>query len=726
MKLQIHPLLANCPPILLKEYVMPLENGDSTRIYGLKGGRASGKTQTALRRQITKILQNPNWRVVAGRTTDNRKDTIKQTLQEIQDIEHSHCGIVRTTDKYVEFQNGGRLELKGFNPDVPESARGFAGYDEVIIDECFTGDTMVATPKGNVRIDSLKKGDKIISAIGEDEIVDVAIKNKNEIVEIKVNINGKRKIIKCSRRHKFLTTNGWCYADQVGRGTEFISIQDMPRVWLYDNKTKQKQEEFSQNAFLLSQLLGEARKCYAFISGKRKSITNIKKDWAQTAYSWWKRTTNRNTKKLFESIGERMGNRSCHSNKMSAFCTFISHLLQSRFGKQTIKISNRIRRWVAFCFYTERTRQEKRPISSKCWVESIKIKKSGSGVPLYDLAIKGHPSYFVAGILTHNCQFATAQYLNEFRDTILRFRTRATLCYNPQVDDQITEFLNHTVDAKTILCNYIDNPMCPESVIAQAEQDKQENYNYYLLNWLGQPQSASDMAVFQPQILDRLKSQTGFDTRAYFGALDFAPGSHDVLIRTDDNVLTTFGATHDTHQCTTTDILSWRDNDHLSIVGRVVAEYHKKNMQAIIVDSTGAGELVPDLLEQAGCKVIRFYGGDKNLVPLDEQKLYLNNRVYSYFLAAKDARENRLFCTDEQVLKELGTQEYRYTTGGLRQMQPKSEIKKKTGRSPDHADSFTMGNLLYNMIKDDLVFDNFYENGYNNNSFIMTDDAPWG
>lgn len=459
MKLQIHPLLANCPPILLKEYVMPLENRDSTRIYGLKGGRASGKTQTALRRQITKILQNPNWRCVAGRTTDNRKDTIKQTLQEIQDIEHSHCGIVRTTDKYVEFQNGGRLELKGFNPDVPESARGFAGYDEVIIDEV---------------------------------------------------------------------------------------------------------------------------------------------------------------------------------------------------------------------------------------------------------------------------QWAVQQYLNELRDTILRFRTRVTLCYNPQVDDQITEFLNHTVDAKTILCNYIDNPMCPESVIAQAEKDKQENYNYYLLNWLGQPQSASDMAVFQPQILDRLKSQTGFDTRAYFGALDFAPGSHDVLIRTDDNVLTTFGATHDTHQCTTTDILSWRDNDHLSIVGRVVAEYHKKNMQAIIVDSTGAGELVPDLLEQAGCKVIRFYGGDKNLVPLDEQKLYLNNRVYSYFLAAKDARENRLFCTDEQVLKELGTQEYRYTTGGLRQMQPKSEIKKKTGRSPDHADSFTMGNLLYNMIKDDLVFDNFYENGYNNNSFIMTDDAPWG
>lgn len=459
MKLMIHPLLANCPPILLKNYVLPLETDDDIRFYGLKGGRASGKTQTVMRHKIAKVLQNPKYRIAAGRTTDNRKDTIKETIQEIQDIEHSHCGITKTTDKYIEFQNGGRIELRGFNPDVPESARGFAAFDEVIIDEA---------------------------------------------------------------------------------------------------------------------------------------------------------------------------------------------------------------------------------------------------------------------------QYATVEYLQNLRDTVLRFRTKATFCYNPKVDDEVDKFLEITERSKTILCNYLDNPMCPQSVIDQAETDKKNEYNFYLLNWLGQPQSASDMAVFQPQTLDHLKSQTGFDTGAYFGALDFAPGSHDVLVRTDDNVLTTFGATQATKQCIPVDMLSWRDNDHLGIVGRVVAEYHKHNMQAIIVDSTGAGELVPDLLEQAGCKVIRFYGGDKNLVPLEEQKLYLNNRVYSYFLAARDARENRLFCTDQQTLKELGSQEYRYTTGGLRQMQSKSEIKKKTGRSPDHADSFTMGNLLYNIIKDDLIFENSYDFGYNNNNIIMSDDALWG
>lgn len=135
MKLMIHPLLANCPPILLKNYVLPLETDDDIRFYGLKGGRASGKTQTVMRHKIAKVLQNPKYRIAAGRTTDNRKDTIKETIQEIQDIEHSHCGITKTTDKYIEFQNGGRIELRGFNPDVPESARGFAAFDEVIIDE---------------------------------------------------------------------------------------------------------------------------------------------------------------------------------------------------------------------------------------------------------------------------------------------------------------------------------------------------------------------------------------------------------------------------------------------------------------------------------------------------------------------------------------------------------------------------------------------------------------
>lgn len=453
---QIHPLLANCPPILLKNYILPIENNTSTRIFGLKGGRSSGKTQCALRHKMTKVLQNPNYRVVAGRTTDNRKDTIKQTLTEIQDIEHSYCGVTQTTDKYIEFQNGGRIELKGFNPDVPESARGFAGYDEILLDEA---------------------------------------------------------------------------------------------------------------------------------------------------------------------------------------------------------------------------------------------------------------------------QWATAAYLQNFRDTILRFRTVATFCYNPMVQDEVSDFLRDTTSAEMILCNYLDNPMCPQDVIEQAEKDKQSNYNYYLNNWLGQPLSASDMAVFQPNTIEHMKSQgSGFDFLAYIGALDFAPGSHDVMVRTDDNVLMTLGVTN-ADKIAPSDVLAWRDNDHLSIVGRVVAEYHKNHMQAIIVDSTGAGELVPDLLEQAGCNVIRFYGGDKSLMPESVKKDYLNNRVYSYFLAAQDARENRLFCNHEQTLKELGGQEYKYTVGGLRQMQPKSEIKKKTGRSPDHADAFVMGNLLYNMIKTDLILDYSTQNRYND--IVMEDDAPW-
>lgn len=456
MKLEIHPLLANCPPILIRDYIMPLEQGSNTRIYGLAGGRSSAKTQTVLRRYITKILQNPNFRVVAGRTTDNRKDTIKQTITEIQDIEHSHCGIVRTTEKYVEFQNGGILELKGFNPEVPESARGFAGFDEVMIDEA---------------------------------------------------------------------------------------------------------------------------------------------------------------------------------------------------------------------------------------------------------------------------QWSTVQYLKEFRDTILRFRTIATFCYNPLVEDSVSEFIENSNNAKKILCNYIDNPMCPQAVIEQAERDKRKNYNYYLLNWLGQPQSASDMAVFQPEILNRLKQGGGLEHLAYIGSLDFAPGSHDTMIRTDDNVLMTFGVSK-TMQIEPTDILSWRENDHLSIVGRVVAEYHKKHMQAIIIDATGAGEFVPDLLEQSGCNVIRFYGGDRNFIPEESKKSYANNRAYSYFLAMYEARENHLFCNDQQTLKELGSQEYKYTVSGLRQMQSKSEIKNKTGRSPDHADAFVMGNLLFSLVKEELILDYASKNSYNNIN-IIDDSTLW-
>lgn len=457
MKLQIHPLLANCPPVLLKNYVLPLEQGTDIRFWGLRGGRASGKTQTDLRYIIVKILQDPNFRVAAGRTTDNKKDTIKQTLIEIQDIEHSHCGIVNTTDKYIEFQNGGRIELKGFNPEVPESARGFAGFHHILIDEA---------------------------------------------------------------------------------------------------------------------------------------------------------------------------------------------------------------------------------------------------------------------------QWATKAYLQNLRDTALRYKTITTLSYNPLVQDEISEFFDTTGYAKIVDCNYVDNPMCPEAVIKQAELDKINDYNFYLLNWLGKPSSVSDMAVFQPQLLERMQQHaTNFDFAGYIGSLDFAPGSHDIMVKTDDNVLTTFGITR-TGQIAPSDILSWRDNDHFAIVGRVAAEYKKNQMQAIIVDSTGAGELVPDLLEQAGCNVIRFYGGDRSMIPPDGMSLYANNRAYSYFLAMHDAREGKLFCADKDTIKELGGQEYKYSVDGKRAMESKAIIKKKTGRSPDHADAFVMGNLLYNLVREELVLDYANSSGYND-SIVIEDDSLW-
>ena len=72
-KIHPFPLLVNCPKFLLKNYILPIEQGTGTRIFGLKGGRSSAKTQTAVRHKMTKVLQNPKYRVVMGRTNRQQK-----------------------------------------------------------------------------------------------------------------------------------------------------------------------------------------------------------------------------------------------------------------------------------------------------------------------------------------------------------------------------------------------------------------------------------------------------------------------------------------------------------------------------------------------------------------------------------------------------------------------------------------------------------------------------
>lgn len=94
-------------------------------------------------------------------------------------------------------------------------------YKIFILDECFTGDTLIATPNGNIPIKDIKIGDNVYNAEGVSKVIGVAKKQilQNRILQIK--INGKW--ITTTREHLFFTEEGWVKAQDLKIGNFLYS-----------------------------------------------------------------------------------------------------------------------------------------------------------------------------------------------------------------------------------------------------------------------------------------------------------------------------------------------------------------------------------------------------------------------------------------------------------------------------------------------------------------------
>jgi hypothetical protein len=81
----------------------------------------------------------------------------------------------------------------------------------LVLDECFSGDTLVDTPEGLRLISDLKPGDLIYNAAGVDEIVATQKRGIADAVQIK--FGGKT--VTCSENHPFFTDRGVVFARDI-------------------------------------------------------------------------------------------------------------------------------------------------------------------------------------------------------------------------------------------------------------------------------------------------------------------------------------------------------------------------------------------------------------------------------------------------------------------------------------------------------------------------------
>lgn len=105
---------------------------------------------------------------------------------------------------------------------------------EVIVDECFSGETLVWTDKGNIPIKDIREGDTVINYCTKtgkyktDTVVSVfenMLKSSSENM-LKLEIS-QGDDIEVTANHKFLTDEGWVRADNLKEGSNLVGVSHL-------------------------------------------------------------------------------------------------------------------------------------------------------------------------------------------------------------------------------------------------------------------------------------------------------------------------------------------------------------------------------------------------------------------------------------------------------------------------------------------------------------------
>ena len=266
--------------------------------------------------------------------------------------------------------------------------------DLIVIDECFTGDTLVATPDGYKSIKDIKVGDKVYNATGVGTVLAKTIKHTHKTKTMELS-NGEK--ITGTYSHPVFTKYGWTRFEHVGKGETLFGIQDMPRLWtnvspsarLFNKRSTIRKEG------LLQLLLRESK-------GKTGQSTE---EYKNKIANWWKReahaiagsTPTPNAKR-------RLGNRICDTNRTQPKGrVWLSHLLQTGFSRPKKKNRNRSGWRVSSMSRTKNVRRKEKSVFGTVRVENISYNEQAGNITVYNLHVSGHPSYFAGGVLVHNC-----------------------------------------------------------------------------------------------------------------------------------------------------------------------------------------------------------------------------------------------------------------------------------------------------------------------------------
>lgn len=342
-----------------------------------------------------------------------------------------HC--LELDKKSKKIPNPEHLDLVSVNYEGVDKWESFIRegcFDLLIVDECFTGETLIDTPTGQKRIDNIAVGDLVYNCTGIDEVVEIS----SSFSEESVIINGS---IESTLNHPFLTTEGWKTAKTLKEGDHLVSTNETMRILRGNIHSENRKGKVLRN-ILFSEMANESTGnkrediyertlCKNKTQSYRPEKANIirmaqekqlhvqrgikaegeqypAKNEAQALHSRGKWNWANRIRRYFDGKARfRMGSSTgITDDSTRGLKEKIPSSVQVRFWESTKKIVDR-GEW-ALSLLKKGAGSAQANSSSLVRVESVSIVKH-SGKKYYNFGVRNHPSYSVNGILVHNCHY---------------------------------------------------------------------------------------------------------------------------------------------------------------------------------------------------------------------------------------------------------------------------------------------------------------------------------
>lgn len=270
----------------------------------------------------------------------------------------------------------------------------------------------------------------------------------------------------------------------------------------------------------------------------------------------------------------------------------------------------------------------------------------------------------------------TSESLQILIPSIRKENSRLYFSGNPKdrVSALAQMFIENIPPPDTIIISndYRDNPFVSDTMLKEAHHMRDTNPEMYNHIYLGEYLDAANLILVKNVV--RGTSPTIASDKVIVG-IDIARDGGDrtvICIRKGKSIV---------------DIRVFPTMDLTNLVHELNSVIHKWKPEQINVDATGHGAWVPDALKASGIYVKSINFAESSRYP----DKYANMRTEMYGLASDFfTNGGKIRPQDIALERELESSYYTLDNHNRIKLVPKTEIKQRTGKSPDLADSFCL------------------------------------